>query len=72
MRCEYDIFEKFPDGTAIWRWCAFGQFETERKLQHLVEQSSNDFFAIDIQASVSGIRLVFARNRPLEGAAEEC
>jgi hypothetical protein len=51
MRREYDIFEKFPDGTPIWRCCVSGQFEAERKIRDLAEQSSNEFFAIDIQTS---------------------
>jgi hypothetical protein len=44
----YDIFEKFPDGCSIWRACASGQFEVERKLQELAEHSENEFFAIDL------------------------
>ena len=50
MRREYDIFEKFPDGTPIWRGCLFGLFETERKIRHLAQRSGNEFFAIDIRS----------------------
>jgi hypothetical protein len=51
MRREFDIFEKFPDGTLMWCCCAIGQTETERKIQELRERSSDEFLAIDIQDS---------------------
>jgi hypothetical protein len=47
MRPEYDIFEKLPDGSSIWRGCVPGQYETGRKLQDLAEHSVNEFFAIE-------------------------
>jgi hypothetical protein len=52
MRREYDIFEKFPDGSTQWRACVPGKFETQRKIQSLAEHSENEFFAIDVQAAV--------------------
>jgi hypothetical protein len=48
MRPEYDIFEKLPDGSSIWRACVPGQFDAERKLHELAEHSTNGFFAIEI------------------------
>jgi hypothetical protein len=51
MLRNFDIFEKFPDGSLTWRACAFGQFEAERKLQELAEHSDNEFLAVDIQSS---------------------
>jgi len=48
MRHDYDIFEKFPDGSTIWRVCMSGRYETERKMRELTEQSKNEFYAIDI------------------------
>jgi hypothetical protein len=52
MRSEYDIFEKLPDGSSIWRVCdpdiVPGQFDAERKLHELAEHSMNEFFAIEI------------------------
>lgn len=53
VRREFDIFEIFPDGLITWRASAFGQFETERKLQELAEHSDNEFFAVDILAGES-------------------
>jgi hypothetical protein len=51
---NFDIFEKFPNGSMTWRTCVFGKFEGERKLHELTEHSNNEFLAIDIQ---SGERL---------------
>ena len=48
MRPEYDIFEKHPDGSSIWRVCVPGQYNAERKLHELAEHSMNEFFAIEI------------------------
>jgi hypothetical protein len=50
MRRDFDIFEKFPDGSTLWRVCVSGGFEAQRKIQDFTEHSDNEFFAIDIQA----------------------
>ena len=50
MRREYDIFERFFDGSSIWRACVSGRFEAQRQMQGLTEHSGNEFFAIDIKA----------------------
>jgi hypothetical protein len=50
MPREFDIFEKFTDGSTIWRTCVSGQFEANRKVQELSEHSDNEFLAIDIHA----------------------
>lgn len=50
MRQEYDIFEKFPNGSTRWRTFVTGRFEAERRVQELRERSENEFFALPIQA----------------------
>jgi hypothetical protein len=50
MRHDYDIFEKFPDGSTLWRACVSGRFDAQRKIQELIEHSTSTFFAIDILA----------------------
>jgi hypothetical protein len=50
MRRDYDIFEKFTDGSSIWRACVSGRFDAQRKMQELAEHSENKFVAIDIKA----------------------
>jgi len=52
IRHDYDIFEKFPDGTSLWRVCVRGRFEAQRKMAELIELSENQFFMIDIQDHV--------------------
>ncbi len=47
---NFDIYEKFPDGSLTWRTRVFGRFQAERKLQELAEHSENEFLAVDIQA----------------------
>ncbi len=51
MRRDYDIFEKFADGSTLWRACISGSFEAHRKIQEFAEYSENEFFLIDIQAT---------------------
>jgi hypothetical protein len=49
MRREYDIFERFPDGSSLWRATVLGRFEAQRKMQEFAEHSENMFFTTDIQ-----------------------
>lgn len=50
MRREYDVFEKFSDGSTLWRATVVGRFEAFRKMQELGEHSDNEFFTLDVQA----------------------
>jgi hypothetical protein len=51
MRRNYDIFEKFSDGSTLWRACVPGWFEAQRKMEELTKHSENEFCAIDILAN---------------------
>lgn len=44
MRGEYDVFERFPDGSTLRRTTVVGRFEALRTVQELREHSDNDFF----------------------------
>jgi len=57
MRRDYDVFEKFPDGSTLWRACVPGRYEAQRKIQELREHSENEFFILDIQAEFFSPRL---------------
>jgi len=60
MKDEYDLFEKFPDGSSLWRDTVPG-FETTRlRLQELAKRSKNQFFGIDLR---SGEVLAFGSER---------
>jgi hypothetical protein len=41
IRHDFDVFEKFPDGSTLWRACIAGRYETHRKMQELAEHSEN-------------------------------
>jgi hypothetical protein len=49
IRRDYDIFERFPDGSTLWKACVRGRFEAQRKIDEFAERSENQFFMIDIQ-----------------------
>jgi hypothetical protein len=53
MRREYDIFERFRDGSTLWRATILGRYEANRKMDELAEHSNNQFFTIDVQAAES-------------------
>jgi hypothetical protein len=63
MRHVYDIFEKFSDGSTLWRACVAGRYETHRKMQELAEDSENEFYAIDVQA-VENLPPIYRPNIP--------
>jgi hypothetical protein len=48
MNRKYDLFEKFPDGSSLWRACVLGLEGTRLHLQELANNSKNRFYAIDI------------------------
>ena len=52
IRRDYDIFEKFPDGSTLWRACVRGRFEAQRKMDELAERSDNRFYMIGIEEPV--------------------
>lgn len=56
MRDEYDIFEKFPDGSLVWRDCVSGTYNAKRKLQELTEISNNQFYAFNLAAGDAKLR----------------
>ncbi|MGA7794936.1 MAG: hypothetical protein WCA19_18000 [Candidatus Acidiferrales bacterium] len=48
MKDEYDLFEKFPDGSSLWQDSVLG-FETTRlRLQELAQRSRNQFYGINL------------------------
>jgi len=51
MRHVYDIFERFPDASTLWRASVVGRFEANRRMQELAEYSRNEFFLIAVPAT---------------------
>jgi hypothetical protein len=48
MHREYDLFEKFPDGSSLWRACVLGLEGTRLHLRELAQKSGNHFYAIEL------------------------
>ena len=47
MYREYDLFEKFSDGSSLWRASVLGIEGTRLHLRELAQKSANEFYAID-------------------------
>ena len=43
---QYDIFERLPDGTDLWKDYVIGLEQARRKLQELAAVSKNEHYAI--------------------------
>ena len=64
METEYDLFEKFPDGSSLWLDSVSG-FETTRlRLQELARRSENQFYSINL---TTGEVLAFNSERDARG-----
>jgi len=48
MSHEYDLFEKFPDGSSLWRGWAKGLESARHHISDLAKQSPNQFYAINV------------------------
>lgn len=46
MHREYDVFEKFPDGSHVWRAFVKGLIEARACVEELSQSSPNEFYAI--------------------------
>jgi hypothetical protein len=48
MKQKYELFEKFPDGSSLWRDSISGFEATRLRLQELAQKSENQFYAINL------------------------
>ena len=48
MKNEYDLFEKFPNGSSLWRASCLEIETTFLQLQALAQKSENQFYAINL------------------------
>lgn len=46
MDREYDIFERFADGSVVWRGFVRGLDEARATVERLGRQAQNEFFAM--------------------------
>jgi hypothetical protein len=58
MSTRYDLFEKFPDGSSLWRACAIGLEAARQHMQDLARRSSNQFYAMHVASGkIVGLKL---------------
>jgi hypothetical protein len=50
MHHKYDLFEKFPDGSSLWRACVVGLETTRQHLVDLAQRSPNRFYAMHLKS----------------------
>jgi len=48
MNHKYDLFEKFPDGSSLWRACVVGLQGARIHMHHLAGRSNNNFYAMNV------------------------
>jgi hypothetical protein len=48
MKHIYDLFEKFADGSSLWRACVVGLQGTRLHMSDLARHSRNQFYAIHL------------------------
>jgi hypothetical protein len=48
MPHKYDLFEKFSDGSSLWRACVIGLEGARRHMSDLSVRSSNQFYAMHL------------------------
>ena len=48
MKNEYDLFERFPNGSSLWLESVPGYESIRLRLQELSQQSGNQYYAISL------------------------
>jgi hypothetical protein len=48
MSPKYDLFERFPDGSSLWRACVIGLDGARWHMKDLAVRSSNQFYAMHV------------------------
>lgn len=54
---EYDLFERLPDGSPLWRGRASGMNEADAKLRNIAGSTSNECFALYLPTKEVVLRL---------------
>jgi hypothetical protein len=68
MNHEYDLFEKFPDGSSLWRACVIGLRGTRIHMVDLARRSSNQFYAMNV---VNGKIVALDLRQPPQSSASK-
>ena len=62
MNREYDIFEKFSDGSVLWRDFVRGLEPARARLEELASSSKNEFFAMHTPTKDIAVRVNIAED----------
>lgn len=60
MSPKYDLFERFPDGSSVWRACVVGLEGTRLHMRDLAVKSPNQFYAMHVASG----KIEFLRLKP--------
>jgi hypothetical protein len=63
---EYDLFEKFSDGSVLWKESVAGLENAVAKLKHLASLSSNEHFALHSPSNATVARMNVPKSDPAE------
>jgi hypothetical protein len=69
---EYDLFERFPDGSPIWRGRASGLNDAEAKLRNLASTTTNECFALYLPTKEIVLRVNAAASADPEADLARC
>jgi hypothetical protein len=50
MSPKYDLFERFPDGSSLWRACVLGLEGARLHMKDLALKSPNQFYAMHVNS----------------------
>lgn len=50
MSPKYDLFERFPDGSSLWRACVVGLEGARLHMKDLALKSQNQFYAMHVSS----------------------
>jgi hypothetical protein len=62
MSPKYDLFERFPDGSSLWRACVIGLDGARLHMRDLALKSPNQFYAMHVATG----KTIFLQRQPGE------
>lgn len=65
MSPKYDLFERFADGSSVWRACVIGLEGARLHAKDLAVRSSNQFYVMHVATG----KIEFLKSRPGDMAA---
>jgi len=69
---EYDLFERLPDGSPIWRGRASGLNDANAKLRNIANGTSNECFALYLPTKEVVVRFNASVSKDAEADRAPC